>query len=107
MTGPLDRPADPSTTPPMPDEAVEKVWHWLDLMASSPRQNPDWPLLTGVASLLREIDRVRAIVGEFADIWTGLSPDQRTAIRRQSEELYNAMGVSATQRWLMATRKEA
>jgi len=35
-------------------------------------------------------------LAEFAEIWTSLTPDRRTAIRRQSEDLYNAMGASAT-----------
>ena len=60
LSNPLRRPTDPSTTPPMTDEAVEKVWHWLDLMATSPGQNPDWALLVGVADMAREIDRARA-----------------------------------------------
>ena len=60
MSGPLDRPADPTGTPAMPDADVDEVWHWLGVMAGTPGQNPDWPLLLGVANLLREIDRARA-----------------------------------------------
>ena len=105
MTGPFYRPADPSTTPPITDADVETLWAWPEGGLRIGEFDP--PTAYGIAVLLREIERARAVVGELADIWTSLSPDQRTAIRRQSEELYNAMGVSATQRWLMTTRKEA
>jgi len=60
MIGPLDRSDDPTTTPTMTDDALNEVWDWLSIMSSSPGQNPDWPLLLGVADLLREIDRARA-----------------------------------------------
>ena len=56
--GPLDRPADPSTTPPMTDADVETLWAWPEGGLRIGEFDP--PTAYGIAVLLREIDRARA-----------------------------------------------
>ena len=58
MTDPFNRPADPSTTPPMTDADVETLWAWPEGGLRIGEFDP--PTAYGIAVLLREVERARA-----------------------------------------------
>jgi hypothetical protein len=59
MTSPLDRRADPLTTPAMTEGDIDLLWRWVRTGIA----NDEFDLATaiGIATLLREIDRARAV----------------------------------------------
>jgi hypothetical protein len=69
--------------------------------AYTPIKIPDW------SGLVRDRDELRTRIAQFADVWTNLTPDQRTAIRRHSEDLYDAMGRSATEHYNWAHQSQS
>lgn len=49
-----------------------------------------------ITALRTQVERLSDHVARAADTWTSLTPEQRAAIRRQSNELYDALGAMAT-----------
>lgn len=58
MSTPFHRPTDPLTTPAMSDSDINQVWTWLSLEAMHPEIS--FSILSGIADLLREVERARA-----------------------------------------------